>query len=123
MDLDCLAHADPVSSCAKFKPTSRFRLSNAQRKRHLSKASMSVYDPLRAKLDTIREQTVRLTFSEIEDLLGRPLPASAYKFSAWWGNESSRKTGHTQSTAWLLAGFEARVSLKHRAVEFKRKQR
>jgi hypothetical protein len=81
---------------------------------------MSVYDPLRAKLDSVRGQTVRFTFSEIEALLGRPLPASAHKFSAWWGNESPRKAGHTQARAWLLAGFEARVSLKQRAVDFHR---
>jgi len=68
----------------------------------------------------MRGQAVRLTFSEIEEILGRPLPASAYRFSAWWGNESSRKAGHTQAFAWLEAGFKAKVSLKLRAVEFNR---
>lgn len=58
---------------------------------------MSVYDPLRRKLERTRAQTIRLTLSEIEDILGRPLPPSAYKFSAWWGIESSRKAGHTQA--------------------------
>lgn len=81
---------------------------------------MSVYDPLRRELESTRERTIRLTFSEIEDILGRPLPVSAYKFSAWWGNESSRKAGHTQAMAWLDAGFAARVSLKQRSVEFHR---
>jgi hypothetical protein len=79
---------------------------------------MSVYDPLRRKLESVRGRTVRLTFSEIEVLLGRSLPPSAYKFSAWWGNESSRKAGHTQAMAWLETGFKAKVSLKHKAVEF-----
>jgi hypothetical protein len=73
---------------------------------------MSVYDPLLRELGRTRAQTIRLTFSEIEEILGRPLPPSAYKFSAWWGNESSRKAGHTQAMAWLQAGFTARVSLK-----------
>jgi hypothetical protein len=81
---------------------------------------MSVYDPLRRELERTTAQTVRLTFSEIEKILARPLPASAYKFSAWWGNESSRKAGHVQAMAWLHAGFVARVSLKWRAVEFHR---
>jgi hypothetical protein len=81
---------------------------------------MSVYDPLRRELERVQGQTVRLAFSEIEALLGRPLPASAYKFSAWWGNESSRKAGHTQTMAWLGAGFKAKVSLKQRTVEFHR---
>ncbi|WP_430641883.1 DUF7662 domain-containing protein [Bradyrhizobium nanningense] len=82
--------------------------------------SVSVYDPLRKELQRrMGAQTIRLTFSEIEEILRRPLPPSAYKFSAWWGNESSRK-GHTQSMAWLHAGFATRVSLKQRAVEFYR---
>ena len=81
---------------------------------------MSAYDRLRSKLESERGKAVRLTFSEIEGILGRPLPASAYKFSAWWGNESSRKAGHPQAMAWLDAGFKARVSLKQRAVDFHR---
>ncbi|WP_420867667.1 MULTISPECIES: DUF7662 domain-containing protein [Bradyrhizobium] len=78
---------------------------------------MSVYDPLREELQRTGPQTIRLTFSEIEAILGRPLPPSAYKFNAWWGN-NLRKAGHTQSMAWLHAGFVARVSLRQRAVEF-----
>ncbi|WP_426615780.1 DUF7662 domain-containing protein [Bradyrhizobium sp. McL0616] len=81
---------------------------------------MSVYDPLRMKLESVRERSARFTFSEIEAVLGRPLPPSAYKFTAWWGNEVARKAGHTQAFAWLDAGFKAKVSLKHRAVEFHR---
>ncbi|MCJ9729559.1 hypothetical protein [Bradyrhizobium sp. PRIMUS42] len=81
---------------------------------------MSIYDPLGSKLQRTRMQTIRLTFLEIEEILGRPLPSSAYKFSAWWGNESSRKAGHTQARAWLHAGFAARVSLKQQSVEFHR---
>ncbi|WIW47849.1 hypothetical protein ML401_06970 [Bradyrhizobium sp. 62B] len=80
---------------------------------------MSVYDPLRNELQRREAETIRLSFSEIEDILRRPLPPSAYRFSAWWGNHTSRK-GHTQSMAWLLAGFEARVSLKQRVAEFRR---
>ena len=81
---------------------------------------MSIYDPLRLKLESLHEQSVRLTFSDIESILGRPLPVSAHKFSAWWGNESARKAGLAQAKAWLAAGFHARVSLKLRSVEFRR---
>src|SRR3954452_8900883 len=81
---------------------------------------MAVYDRLRRKLESTQGRTVRLTFSEIEVILGRSLPASACKFTSWWGNNSSRKASHTQSKAWLLAGFEARVSLTRRTVEFHR---
>ena len=80
---------------------------------------MSVYDPLRLKLETVEGPNVRLSFAELEGILGKPLPGSAYRFSAWWGN--NRNVGHVQARAWLGAGFEARtVSLKHRTVEFHR---
>jgi hypothetical protein len=84
------------------------------------RGTASVYDPLRRALEGGREDAVRFTFDEIENILGRPLPASAYRFSAWWGNESSRKARHAQAMAWLEAGFKARVSLRSRAVEFRR---
>jgi len=66
----------------------------------------------------MREQAVRLSFAKIEEFLEGPYP-SAYKYSAWWDNESSRK-GHRHSFAWLEAGFKMRVSLKNRVVEFNR---
>ncbi|PYI54042.1 DUF7662 domain-containing protein [Paenibacillus flagellatus] len=51
---------------------------------------------------------VRLTFLEIENILGFKLPASAYKHRSWWGNHESS----TQALAWLNAGWEvAKVEL------------
>lgn len=81
---------------------------------------MSIYDPLRQKLASERGQTIRLTFSEIESILGKRLPVSAYKFNSWWGNGKSPTLAHAQAKAWLLAGFQARVSLKSQIVEFRR---
>jgi hypothetical protein len=65
-------------------------------------------------------QRLRLTFGEVEKILGRALPASAVRFNAWWGNESAVKVGHTQSRAWMNAGFRAYASIKERVVEFRR---
>ncbi|MBR0755410.1 hypothetical protein JQ604_24795 [Bradyrhizobium jicamae] len=80
---------------------------------------MSVYDPLRQRLETVKGASIRLSFADLEAILGKPLPVSAYKFTAWWGNNCS--VGHAQTRAWLSAGFEARtVSLKNRTVEFHR---
>ena len=61
---------------------------------------------------TERGSVVRLTFAErLEQTLGRKLPASAHKFSAWWGNrKTSMKVGHTQAKAWMNAGFRAHAS-------------
>lgn len=80
----------------------------------------SVYEPLRLRLLRESNQSLRLTFAEIEAILGRKLPRSAHTFSAWWSNESSMKVGHTQAKAWMEAGFRAHASIKNRMVEFRR---
>lgn len=82
---------------------------------------ISIYEPLHQRLLTEPSTTIRLTFAEIEAVVGRKLPASAHKFSAWWSNESSLKVGHTQAKAWMNAGFRAHASIKERAVEFRRR--
>ncbi|WP_442869602.1 DUF7662 domain-containing protein [Bradyrhizobium sp. CCBAU 11386] len=76
----------------------------------------SIYEPLHQRLLSERRQIVRLTFSEMEEILRRKLPASAHKFTAWWSNESSMKVGHTQARAWMNAGFRAHASIisRHR---------
>jgi hypothetical protein len=45
---------------------------------------------------------VRLSFEEIEKIIGDPLPASAYEHRAWWANDSK---GHPHSHAWLDVGW------------------
>ena len=48
---------------------------------------MGVYDPLNAYLAKESDLVVRMSFAEVERVLGRPLPASARKHRAWWSNE------------------------------------
>lgn len=48
---------------------------------------MGVYNPLNRYPSSAKEDVIKMTFSEIENLLGRPLPKSASKYSAWWANE------------------------------------
>jgi hypothetical protein len=61
----------------------------------------SRYEPLRAYLDASAERAVTMRFAELETLLGRALPASARRHTAWWANG-----GHGQANAWLDAGYE-----------------
>jgi hypothetical protein len=61
----------------------------------------SRYEPLRAYLDASAERAVTMRFAELETLLGRALPASARRHTAWWANG-----GHPQANAWLDAGYE-----------------
>ncbi|HSZ75217.1 MAG TPA: hypothetical protein VK779_10390 [Rhizomicrobium sp.] len=64
---------------------------------------MSKYKPLTAFLEKQKAQEIPMTFEEVAQILGEPLPASAYKHPAWWANET---TGHIQAKAWLEAGYE-----------------
>jgi hypothetical protein len=61
----------------------------------------SRYEPLRDYLDASAERAVTMRFAELETLLGRALPASARRHTAWWANG-----GHPQANAWLDAGYE-----------------
>jgi hypothetical protein len=47
--------------------------------------------------------TYDISFEEVEDAIGQPLPTGARSHRAWWGNSW---TGHSQSRAWLLAGWK-----------------
>jgi len=77
----------------------------------------SRYDALREYLEDRTESAVRLTFAEIERIIGGPLPASARKHPAWWANEKAGSHAHAQS--WLDIGRRtAKVDLNGATVEF-----
>lgn len=63
--------------------------------------AMNKYEPLYEYLKRSGQSSVRLSFAEIEKVLGDKLPASAYKYPAWWANG-----GHIQANAWLDAGYK-----------------
>lgn len=64
---------------------------------------MSKYEPLQRHLLACRGQDLVLSFSDIEEIVGFRLPASARKYAAWWSNSDS---SHVQAQAWLDAGYE-----------------
>lgn len=66
----------------------------------------SVYEPLRRWLASCDRSRVNLSFSEIEQILGRKLPPSAYQYDVWWNNEDDPSSTHTQSKyGWMAAGY------------------
>ncbi len=78
---------------------------------------MAKYDPLAKFLgDSARtEGTAILSFTQIEDLMGKALPMSARRHRSWWGNDSY----HVQSVAWQAAGWRVfKVDMAHRVVTF-----
>lgn len=79
---------------------------------------MTKYEPLTRHLAARHEARVQMQFSDIERLLGFPLPRSARRHRPWWANSGH---GHVQSKAWLDAGFESRdVNLESERLEFVR---
>ena len=78
---------------------------------------MSIYDSLRDYLKGFEFREVQLTFTEIERIIGRPLPKAAER-PQWWANTTA--IGHTQREAWRAAGFDAFLIVSSRRVRFAR---
>ena len=76
---------------------------------------MGKYDPLHERLRETRGREVRLSFAEIEQLLGAGLPKVARERRTWWANDDS---GH--AAAWTGAGFQADVDLDGQVVTWRR---
>jgi hypothetical protein len=59
------------------------------------------YQPLQRHLLGLRSSAVRMTFEEVDDLVGG-LPSSAGRYRAWWANDGRY---HSHANAWLDAGW------------------
>ena len=60
---------------------------------------------------------IRISFEEIENILGFKLPSSAYNHSAFWSNSRS----HSLAASWLNAGYKnVKTDLFEKYVEFKK---
>ncbi|MCX8153618.1 MAG: hypothetical protein N3E52_04200 [Candidatus Bathyarchaeota archaeon] len=77
---------------------------------------MSKYSSLAKYLSSTGTE-VALSFSQIENVLGFPLPSSARKLRCWWANDFT----HSQAKAgWLAAGYIVdAVDLKSEIVRFR----
>ena len=67
-------------------------------------------------------ERVTLTFGEMEEILGRPLPLQARIDPAWWANTS--RPGQKVPApwyGWLSVGWEAEPDLLAGAVTFRRR--
>jgi hypothetical protein len=63
----------------------------------------SKYEPIVDYLTKHRGQKLRMTFGEIERVLGFPLPAKSKHVRAWWSNNPNN---NVMTAAWLAAGFK-----------------
>jgi len=78
------------------------------------------YQPLQKYLAGRYADTVVLTFSQIEDLIGCPLPEAAALHQDWWSSAASDGTVSEQSKAWTQAKRTAAPRLGARVVLFAR---
>lgn len=75
------------------------------------------YKKLELYLAQSESSALELTFSKIEEILGFPLTASAYKHPALWSNSES----HSFALAWLNAGYlSEQVNLSAQTVVFRK---
>ena len=83
----------------------------------MNKPLTSKYHPLTQHLRAQAGERVRMTFGEIERVIGGKLPPSAAS-RAWWSNNPSN---NVMTKAWLEAGFESeQVDLSGRKLVFRR---
>ena len=81
---------------------------------------MGKYEPLRRYLENQSSDSVNANFSQLEKILGFPLPKSAYRHQAWWANESHGS--HSHSRSWQDAGWEtSMVNTSHKTVRFQKR--
>lgn len=79
---------------------------------------MSKYDPLQSHLKELPGSQLPMTFSEVERVLGFPLPPSARSHPAWWSNNRGTNVA---VKAWRDAGWRtSRVSIPEERVTFVR---
>jgi len=80
---------------------------------------LSKYHPLR---DYLREQNsarLQLTLVEIEEIIGRQLPPSAYT-PRWWISSRKCRQKPLWQEAWRSAGYDAALIPGSDLVEFRR---
>jgi hypothetical protein len=80
----------------------------------------SKYAPLVEYLAGLASEETKLSFAEIEAILGFNLPASARQYSAWWANSPASPT-HTWASLWVDAGWRTGdIDLQNGFVTFRK---
>lgn len=78
--------------------------------------AMGKYEKLGDHLGSSNNEEIKLTFREIENILGFRLPKSAFKHRSWWANDDS----HVQALdGWIRVGYNTKsASLDDSVVTF-----
>jgi hypothetical protein len=85
---------------------------------HTTHRASRKYEALTDFLRRQSQDVVRVSFNEIERVIGTTLPPSATSHRAWWSNNAQN---NVMTKAWKDAGFESEdVDMKGRRVTFRR---
>ena len=81
---------------------------------------MGKYEPLTEFLQKQPDGEVRMSFAQIERVVGFKLPPVAQRHRAWWSNSP---TNNVMTRAWLDAGFRSeQVDMAARKLVFRREK-
>lgn len=81
-------------------------------------SALRKYKPLQAHLERRRGRPEMLTFEDIEDIIGKPLPESAIKHRSFWSNDNHADGA---ARAWSRAGYRvAYLDRDEKVVRFER---
>lgn len=79
---------------------------------------MGKYEPLSNFLRKQSTNEVRVSFEQIERIIGDKLPASAHEHRAWWSNNPNNSV---MTKAWIDAGFRSeQVDMEGHKLVFRR---
>ncbi|MCX8178015.1 MAG: FYVE zinc finger domain-containing protein [Candidatus Bathyarchaeota archaeon] len=91
-------------------------------RRTVSPRHINKYDRLKnyLKFRSAFTDTVKLTLTQIDGIIGDNLPIEAYRQEEWWQNDSSK----AHAKAWLQAGWKtAEINLKEKYVIFQKTEK
>ena len=101
------------------RPTEKIQL-NLKPAEGRHSAMTGRYVPLYTYLENRHADSVVLTFAQIEDLVGFPLPDQARSQREWWTGVDGAQAGSSYADAWRLASRTASPNLMARIVQFDR---
>ena len=89
-------------------------------RKHRQMAARGRYQRLYSHLCSLPDREWRVSFTDIEAVLGFELPGSARMHRPWWSNQID---GHSQAIAWMAAGWEtAEVDVRGETLLLRRRE-
>ena len=89
-------------------------------RKHRQMAARGKYQRLYSHLCSLPNREWKVSFDDIEAVLGFELPESARLHRPWWSNQID---GHSQAIAWMVAGWEtAEVDVPGETLLFRRRE-